>query len=83
MTENNIKPSIVKTFYEMTQNLMKVGFSERDVIILIQDRTKPKMSMKSVKTMLEAIIKFEEDYLKFQEIIGESNLEKLKAIEEI
>ena len=53
----------------MTKDLMKFGFSQRDIVVLIQDRTKPKMPMKSIQIMLKAIIKFENDYLEFQKIV--------------
>ena len=71
MSDINIKPEIIKTFYEITQNLMKVGFTERDIVLMIQDRTKPRLGINYIKIMLKAITKFENDFIKFKKIIKE------------
>lgn len=42
MSEKNIKPGLINAFYEMYDTLTKVGFKQRDIISLIQDRTHPK-----------------------------------------
>ncbi len=70
MSEDNIKPSIIKTFYQITQDLMKVGFTQRDIALMIQDRTKPRLGIKSITIMLKAIIKFEKDFIEFEKIIS-------------
>ena len=81
MDENNINPSVIKTFYDMTQNLMKVGFSERDIVLMLQDRTKPKLSIKTVKIMFKAIIQFEKDFIEFENIIKPIDLDKIKELD--
>ncbi|MBA7498744.1 hypothetical protein ES704_01481 [subsurface metagenome] len=81
MSENNIKPSIIKTFYDMTQNLMKVGFSQRDIVIMLQDRTKPKLPVKTVRIMLKAIIQFEKDFIEFENIIKPIDLDKINELD--
>ena len=67
--EGNIKPSIIKSFYEMNQDLMKIGFKQRDIILLIKDRMKNKVGLNLIKDMLQAVIKFEKDFQEFQKII--------------
>ena len=81
MTEKNIKPSVIKTFYDMTQNLMKVGFSQRDIIIILQDRTKPKLPKNTIKIMLKAIIQFEKDFIEFENIIKPIDLDKIEELD--
>ena len=81
MMEENIKPSIIKSFYEMTQDLMFLGFKQRDIILLIRDRMKNKIGLVLIKDMLQAIIKFENDFAEFQNIIGEKNRKELEAKE--
>lgn len=81
MTENNIKPSIIKTFYDITQNLMKVGFSQRDIILMLRDRTKPKLPINMIKIMLKAIIQFEKDFITFENIIKPIDLDKIEKLD--
>lgn len=81
MSKNNIKPSVIKTFYDMTQNLMKVGFSQRDIILMLRDRTRPKLPLKTVQIMLKAIIQFEKDFIEFENIIKPINLDKIKELD--
>ena len=69
MTDENIKPSIIKTFYEMMEDLMSYGFRNRDIIHMIQIRTKPKLSITVIKNMLKAIIKFENDFIEFRKLM--------------
>jgi len=78
MENENIKPSIIKIFYDMNQKLLKVGFSQRDIILMLRDRTKPRLGMREVENMLQAIIQFEKDFTKFYDIIGEKNREALE-----
>lgn len=81
MSERNIKPSVIKTFYDMTQNLMKVGFSQRDIVLMLQDRTIPKLPLKTVKIMLKAIIQFEKDFIEFENIIKPIDLDKIEELD--
>ena len=71
--ENNIKPTLIKSFYSITQQLKNIGFSERDITILLQDRTKPKLPLSQIKIMLLAITQFEKDFIKFKKLTGETN----------
>jgi len=68
--ENNIKPSIINSFYAMMNDLKKVGFKRRDIILLLRDRTSPKMGIKDIENVLDAIIQFEKDFVKFKGIIN-------------
>jgi len=68
MEEGTIKPSIIKTFYEIETELKKYGFKERDILLMLQDRTKPKMSLTDIKNMYRAIKQFEQDFKRFQKI---------------
>lgn len=70
MNEINIKPSIIKTFYQMVKDLEKFGFTQRDIVLMLQDRTKPRLGLNAIKIMLKAIIQFENDFKKFHQIIS-------------
>ena len=67
--ESNIKPSLIKTFNEMYNALIKVGFKPKDIILLIQNRTKPKLPLATIRIMLKALIQFEKDFIRFKSII--------------
>jgi len=69
MEDNNIKPSIISSFYSMINDLKKAGFSRRDVGLLLRDRTKPKMGLREIENVLNAISQFEKDFIKFKLII--------------
>ena len=81
MSDDNIKPSVIKTFYDITNNLMKVGFTQRDIVIMIQDRTRPKLPLKTVQMMLKAIIQFEKDFIEFEKIIKPIDLDKIEELD--
>lgn len=81
MSDDNIKPSVIKTFYDITNNLMKVGFTQRDIVLMIQDRTKPKLPLKTVQMMLKAIIQFEKDFIEFERIIKPIDLDKIEELD--
>ena len=81
MSDENIKPSVIKTFYDITNNLMKVGFTQRDIVIMVQDRTRPKLPLKTVQTMLKAIIQFEKDFIEFEKIIKPIDLDKIEELD--
>ena len=76
--DGNIKPSVIKTFYQMSKELMSVGFTERDIVRLIQNRMSPKLNLTVITSVIRGIIKFENDFLEFQKIIGERNVKKLE-----
>ena len=67
----NIKPSLIASFYQMEKDLKKIGFKERDILLLLQDRTKPKMALRDIKNMFNALKRFEMDFIKFKEIVGD------------
>ena len=69
MIEENIKPSVIQSFYEITKNLMRYGFTQKDIVLMIQERTKPKLSKTVITTMLKAITKFERDFVVFNKIV--------------
>jgi len=66
-SDMNIKPSIITSFYEIGKQLKSLGFKERDILILLQDRTKPKIGLTDLKNMYDAIKKFEKDFIEFIE----------------
>ena len=76
--DENIKPSVIKTFYQMSKELMSVGFTERDIVRLIQNRMSPKLNLTVITSVIRGIIQFENDFLEFQKIIGERNAKKLE-----
>jgi len=65
--EVNIKPSVIRSFYEIETELRKYGFKEQDILIMLQDRTKPKMSLTNIRNMYCAIKQFEKDFQKLRE----------------
>ena len=69
MIDENIKPSVIQSFYDITKNLMRYGFTQRDIVLMIQDRTKPKLNKTVITTMLTAIIQFEKDFVVFNKIV--------------
>lgn len=56
----------------MEKDLKKIGFKERDILLLLQDRTRPRMALRDIKNMFNALKKFEMDFIKFKEIVGDS-----------
>jgi len=70
LEKNNIKPSIINSFYAMMNDLKKVGFKRRDIILLLRDRTSPKMGIKDIENVLDAIIQFEKDFMNFKGILN-------------
>ena len=69
MNEENIKPSIIKSFYDLTKDLMRFGFTQRDIVLMLQDRMKPKLGIHAIEIMLKAIIQFEKDFIEFKNIV--------------
>ena len=65
----------------MTQNLMNVGFSQKDIVLMLRDRTKPKLPIKTVQIMLKAIIQFEKDFTIFENMIKPIDLNKIKELD--
>ncbi|HUS48634.1 MAG TPA: hypothetical protein VMZ91_00575 [Candidatus Paceibacterota bacterium] len=55
----------------MEKDLKKIGFKERDILLLLQDRTRPKMALRDIKNMFNALKRFEMDFIKFKEIVGD------------
>ena len=55
MNEFNIKPSDVRALYQIIENIEKGGLDYEDILKLIQNRTHPKLSLKYIKNVINAI----------------------------
>lgn len=59
-----ILPSVIPSIYEVERRLRSYGLSERDIIVLIQRRTRPKQSVTAIKATLKALREIEAVILK-------------------
>ena len=57
--EINLKPSIIKSLYKIEQSLKECGLSEKDILILLQSRIRPRISQKIIKSVLNGIQQLE------------------------
>lgn len=72
MTEENLKPQIIDTLYNIEKNIKATGLSERDLLILLKDRIRvkdkygytKKMALKNIKSFLDALKEFEIELIK-------------------
>lgn len=55
-----VKPSVIISIYDLEQKLRNWGLTTRDIHILIQQRTKPKIPLKYIKATLEAAKRLED-----------------------
>lgn len=69
--DETIKPSAVvkvsEAFATITDQMLKMGLTERDLILLIQDRAKGNINRTDIKNVLDAIRVIEKQFLKKQE----------------
>jgi len=54
-----VKPSVLVTVNEMMNRLENYGLSEKDIMILVQRRTKPKVPLKHIQATLQGAIELE------------------------
>lgn len=62
--EENLKPSIANSLYEIEKRLKATGLTEDDILVLIQKRVKGRPAKKDIKKILEGIKQLEQDLLK-------------------
>ena len=55
MSEFNINPSDVRSLYQIIEDIKKGGLNYEDILKLIQSRTQPKLSLKYIKNVINAI----------------------------
>jgi len=60
--KNLIKPQIIPCLYEIEKKLEKAGLNHRDLVILIQDRTRPKLTRVQIENALQALKKIEAQF---------------------
>ena len=71
MFENNLKPTIIKTLYDIEEEIKSFGLSDKDLILLLQSRIRiknkhgwtAKMTQKQIKTVLEGLKDFEKEFM--------------------
>lgn len=70
MNDRNISPSMIGRIYSAIEAIKRYDISERDILIMIQTRTSPKVSQKVIKNVLYALNKLETNFLSKLEAIG-------------
>lgn len=74
MSNDNLKPQIIPTLYEIAENIKKAGLSEKDLLLLLKDRIRVKdrygqskpMTLKQIKAVLDGLYFFEKELLRNQ-----------------
>lgn len=66
MTEFNIKPSDIRTLYQIIEDIQKGGLNYDDILELIQKRTHPLMSLRNIKNVINAIKNLESNIIQNQ-----------------
>lgn len=61
MENNNVKPSVITTISDMWNKIKKTGLTDDMIIDLLKVRTR--LGKKTIKTVIEAIIKLESEIL--------------------
>ena len=64
MSKNEeITPSIIGDIYTTFEKIKRYGINEGDIIVLIQRRISPKMTVKQIKAVIKALIRIETEIL--------------------
>lgn len=61
ISEENIKPTDIRSFYRIMEDLKKKGLERSDIIKLIQRRTHPQMGLRAIERILHAVKQLERD----------------------
>ena len=57
--DSNLKPQVPLRVYELYEQLLRAGFTENDIVVLIQERTKPRLTKTEIRQTLLAARKLE------------------------
>lgn len=55
----SVKPKLIDSFNKMFSHLKKLGLHQNDIVLLLQRRTNPRVSIKDIRATIEAIKAFE------------------------
>ena len=61
MSDKNLIPSSIITLNDIIKTLQKRGLEYGDIILLIQRRTRPKISLKDIRMVIDAVNELEKN----------------------
>ena len=74
MSENNLRPNVIKTLYDIEQEIKSFGLSEKDLLLLLQSRIRIKnkngskrMTQNEIKAVLDGLKDFEKELIQNKE----------------
>ena len=74
MSENNLKPQVIITLYEVAERIKRAGLTEKDLLLLLRDRIRVRdrygqsklMTLKQIRAVLDGLYSFERELLRNQ-----------------